>query len=82
MRKLNLFCILVFTASLSYTQDMERGILESGEFSVHKYFYDLYKDFESSNNLNYIIPSIPLNEKLSALKYKVMGYMPYWFVDR
>ncbi|MBM4174664.1 MAG: T9SS type A sorting domain-containing protein [Ignavibacteria bacterium] len=65
-----------------FSQDSKLGILESGEFSTHKYFNEIYKDqfnlFEESE----VIPAIPLNLRTSLNKYKVMGYMPYWFVNR
>ncbi|MBU2445675.1 MAG: hypothetical protein KJ666_08895, partial [Bacteroidetes bacterium] len=79
-----LFSILLFFALLSqlHSQDISLGILDSGEFSTHKYFNELYKDYKLSEESGEIIPAIPLVKTVSTNKYKVMGYMPYWFVNR
>lgn len=76
--------VLMFFVLLSqlYSQDLSLGILDSGEFSTHKYFHELHKDYKHSEESGEIIPAIPLDKTISTNKYKVMGYMPYWFVNR
>jgi hypothetical protein len=52
------------------------------EVSVHKYFRDLYSDFEARQAARpagerYTIP--PLNvRKTNGLKKEIFGYLPYW----
>ena len=62
------------------------GILETGEFSVHKYFDDLYKtsSFEDSNNqaVDLVALNFQTNFNKEQLRYKVFGYFPYWFLSR
>ena len=80
-----LFFLFLLLFQITYAQS-EFGILETGEFSVHKFFNDLYKNY-SSENLNYDDPEkIVLNYQnkfnKEPLRYKVFGYFPYWFLSR
>jgi len=82
--KLLSFIFLLFF-QFSFAQN-KIGILETGEFSVHKYFDDLYKtsSFEDSNNQD--VDLVTLNSQNNfnkeQLRYKVFGYFPYWFLSR
>lgn len=77
--------ILLLLFQVSFAQN-KIGILETGEFSVHKYFDDLYKtsSFEDSNNQD--VDLVTLNSQNNfnkeQLRYKVFGYFPYWFLSR
>jgi spore germination protein YaaH len=82
--KLN-FIILFLTYQLVFSQN-NYGILETGEFSVHKYFYDLYREEENDNSINVYdnneFRDGAVNFKKEQLRYKVFGYFPYWFLSR
>ncbi len=90
MKLLRLNCLIFILLSLSsifnlYSQEKEIGILETGEFSVHKYFYDIYKDFNYDLEINKEITVHPNNsfeQDKTQLRYKVFGYFPYWFLSR
>ncbi len=64
----------------------EYGVLETGEFSVHKYFYDLYRNQGIDYTSKEISENFELGESKNIssaqLKYKVFGYFPYWFLNR
>jgi len=77
--------IFLLLLQVSFAQN-KIGILETGEFSVHKYFDDLYKtsSFEDRNNQD--VDLVTLNSQNNfnkeQLRYKVFGYFPYWFLSR
>jgi len=88
MIKLSGSFILILIISFNFNliaQEKSYGILESGEFSVHKFFHDIYK-----NTSEETLPDFSLNEyakenyaiNKEQLKYKVFGYFPYWFLSR
>ncbi len=94
IRLLNiLFLILIllfFTDAFGQQEDF--GILETGEFSVHKFFHDYYKNYVSITDKDSISSFIE-NEisdfeneittfQGNQLRYKVFGYFPYWFLNR
>ena len=59
----------------------------SEEFSVHKHFLDLYKDFDLKNPYQTVrggevFQPLDLSRKSTLLNKEVFGYMPYWFRDR
>jgi spore germination protein YaaH len=77
--------ILLLLFQVTFAQN-KIGILETGEFSVHKYFDDLYKTstYEDSNNqdVNLVTLNFQTNFNKEQLRYKVFGYFPYWFLSR
>jgi spore germination protein YaaH len=83
IKLLSFIFLLLFQVSFAQNKI---GILETGEFSVHKYFDDLYKtsSFEDSNNQD--VDLVTLNSQTNfnkeQLRYKVFGYFPYWFLSR
>lgn len=77
--------LILFLYSSLFSQERNFGVLETGEFSVHKYFYDLYKDWkdETSGESNISIENILINKSSNEqIRYKVFGYFPYWFLSR
>lgn len=81
MKLLNLILIFFTFNTFSFPQNLELGKLESGEFSVHKYFNELYKLFNLDNLEIDTQKVFPLSEPNNN-RYKVFGYMPYWFISR
>ncbi len=81
--RLHLFVILLLLICAEYlnSQTKQFGILESGEFSVHKYFQELYRDYEATVTEENHDDFKNLNQS-SINKYKVFGYFPYWFLSR
>ncbi|MEM3373539.1 MAG: glycosyl hydrolase family 18 protein [Candidatus Anstonellales archaeon] len=80
-----LITLILFLYSSLFSQERNFGILETGEFSVHKYFYDLYRDWkdETSVESNISIENILINKSSNEqIRYKVFGYFPYWFLSR
>lgn len=49
MKLLTMILIFFTFNTFSFPQNLELGKLESGEFSVHKYFNELYKSFNFNN---------------------------------
>lgn len=81
---LKLIFILYFSQFL-FAQEEHFGILESGEFSVHKFFYDLYKEWKDETVVEngFDIQKEVFKElNREQLRYKVFGYFPYWFLSR
>lgn len=81
--RFHLFFIISISIQIGYlfSQTKQMGMLESGEFSVHKYFYDTYKDFEAPV-VDEAYPDFFNYKNKTINKYKVFGYFPYWFLNR
>lgn len=81
--RFQLFLILLLLVSTGYlnSQTKKIGVLEGGEFSVHKYFQELYKDYEDPITEEINDDFTNLNQS-SINKYRVFGYFPYWFLSR
>lgn len=80
-----LLIIILFFNLDSFAQEENFGILEAGEFSVHKFFDDIYKNFNEDilcdfNLTENAYKNNPIEK--GQLKYKVFGYFPYWFLSR
>lgn len=80
-----LFLLITIWTIQLFSQESKYGILETGEFSVHKFFDDLYKNFDegdsiSDSSLNFRSEEFNINK--NQLLYKVFGYLPYWFLNR
>ncbi len=62
------------------------GMLETGEFSVHKFFDDLYRERIIDNHFNGEEQNLEFGRTSETgsvqLRYKVFGYFPYWFLSR
>jgi spore germination protein YaaH len=75
--------LIIFSKQIILAQS-ELGILETGEFSVHKYFYDLYKsqnfDDAIEDEKTFLNDTQVIDKE--QLRYKVFGYLPYWFLSR
>ncbi len=82
---INYFIVILIIHSSGFSQDTP-GILETGDFSVHKYFYEIYKEY-SDEYMPFDASAYPpdfeqhhINKE--NLRYKVFGYFPYWFLSR
>lgn len=85
----NLLPILLFSTVLTVRAQDGAGLLRDDgggtEYSAHKFFADIHRDFDRDHPYERALPGISIIPKaniLVRLRKEVFGYLPYWFRDR
>jgi spore germination protein YaaH len=86
MKNKLLLILLLFCFNQFLSAQNKYGMLETGEFSVHKFFDDLYRERIIDNHFNGEEQNLEFGRTSETgsvqLRYKVFGYFPYWFLSR